>query len=111
MKPLGKRIGAAVGDARRRRDLSQEELAERTELSRNHVSQIERGLRVPSLETMVALAGELGISLDEVVMGREAGGREASEIAAMVGAIPAELRPLVVDLIRSAARRPGRKRR
>jgi transcriptional regulator with XRE-family HTH domain len=53
------RFGKAIRRRRRELDLSQEELAERAELHRTYVSDIERGDRNPSLENIEKLAKAL----------------------------------------------------
>ena len=53
---------------RRRRELSQEELADAAGLHRTHISLIERGLREPSLDTLVKLCRGLGVSPAEALM-------------------------------------------
>jgi transcriptional regulator with XRE-family HTH domain len=103
---LLERIGAAVAEARRLRGWSQEELAENVSLSRNHVGQIERGERMPSLPAMHALATALGLSLDAVVLGQE--DRHAREwsakAAALLKGIPAERRREVMEILQVMAR-------
>ncbi len=56
-------FGASLRDWRKRRDLSQEELARRAKLHRTYISDIERGARNLSLESMVRLARALEISV------------------------------------------------
>lgn len=56
-------IGQAVRRARRRLDLSVQQLADRAELSLGLVSQLERGLGNPSLQTLRSLADALGMPL------------------------------------------------
>lgn len=56
-------FGRAVRKRRRELDLSQEELAERSGLHRNYISDIERGDRNPSLENIYKLAKALGIKV------------------------------------------------
>ncbi|HBW56819.1 MAG TPA: transcriptional regulator [Oscillatoriales bacterium UBA8482] len=51
---------------RRELDLSQEELAERSELHRTYISSIERGQRNPSLENIEKIAKALRISISEL---------------------------------------------
>jgi len=53
---------------RRRRGLSQEALADATDLSRPYISQLERGLKSPSLRTLGRLAEALGVSLGEMMV-------------------------------------------
>ena len=52
---------------RAERDISQEELAHRSGLHRNHVGEIERGETNATLDTVDAIAGALGIQPSELV--------------------------------------------
>lgn len=60
-------FGQNLRRARRLKDISQEELALRSELSRTYVSEVERGIRNVSIDNMDILAQALGISLSELV--------------------------------------------
>jgi transcriptional regulator with XRE-family HTH domain len=70
---LGKRIGQRIRDLRTQRPerWTQEELAERAQISVSFLSMIERGERVAHLETLAALASALGVSLGELFAGTE----------------------------------------
>jgi transcriptional regulator with XRE-family HTH domain len=50
-------------------DMSQEELAFRADIHRTQVSLIEGGERLPRLETLVKLAGALGVTPNDLVEG------------------------------------------
>ena len=63
---IKQRFGKAVRRRRRELDLSQEELAERAELHRTYVSDIERGDRNPSLENIEKLARALNLKVSEL---------------------------------------------
>lgn len=54
-------VGRRVREARRERGLSQEGLADRSNLSVNMVGYIERGIRAPSLETIERLGTALDV--------------------------------------------------
>ncbi|MFZ3001893.1 MAG: helix-turn-helix transcriptional regulator [Undibacterium umbellatum] len=60
-------FGQNLRRARRLKDISQEELALRSELSRTYVSEVERGIRNVSIDNMDILSHALGISLSELV--------------------------------------------
>jgi putative transcriptional regulator len=62
-------FGRRVYRMRRYLDMTQEELADRIESSRSHVSAIERGEVEPRLETMKKVAKAFKISLDTLVKG------------------------------------------
>lgn len=63
---IKQRFGKAVRRRRRELDLSQEELAERADLHRTYVSDIERGDRNPSLENVEKLAKALDLKVSEL---------------------------------------------
>ena len=63
------RVGAALRSYRMRRELSQSDLARLAEVSPSAISQVERGERGLSLETLLALSRRLNITLDELLGG------------------------------------------
>ncbi|MCQ2509189.1 MAG: cupin domain-containing protein [Lachnospiraceae bacterium] len=58
-------IGEKIRDLRNRNGLTQEELADRAELSKGFISQLERNLTSPSISTLQDLLQCLGSSLSE----------------------------------------------
>jgi transcriptional regulator with XRE-family HTH domain len=56
-------IGRTIAEARAFRGLTQEELAERTQLERTYLAKIEAGHTVKQLERVIALLRELGVEL------------------------------------------------
>ena len=62
-------LGVRIMQYRERRGLSITQLANQAGVDYMQVSRYERGQTVPSLETAVALARVLGISLDELATG------------------------------------------
>ena len=60
-------MGDALREARRGRGLSLRELADRLGVSPSLISQIETGRANPSVSTLYAIAGELDVSLDELL--------------------------------------------
>jgi transcriptional regulator with XRE-family HTH domain len=63
------RVGAALRAYRMRRELSQSDLARLAGVSPSAISQVERGERGLSLETLLALTARLNITLDELLGG------------------------------------------
>jgi transcriptional regulator with XRE-family HTH domain len=57
-------LGGRIRLARKRKGLSQEKLGEICAISTAHVGHIERGTRIPSLETLYKISKELNVSLD-----------------------------------------------
>jgi transcriptional regulator with XRE-family HTH domain len=68
-----KLIGKKLKMTRLRNDMTIQELAERSEVSSNMVSRIERGLTIPSVEILVKLAGVFGMSINYFVEDAEKG--------------------------------------
>ena len=66
-------IAAQFGDnlarCRKRADLSQDELSVRASVHRTEISQLERGLRIARIDTLVKLAVSLEVSADELLVG------------------------------------------
>ena len=60
MSPLATQIGMRLRQLRQAAQLTQEELAARAGLSTSMVSMTERGERLPTLETLVALLNGVG---------------------------------------------------
>jgi transcriptional regulator with XRE-family HTH domain len=60
-------FGIVLRDLRQARSLSQETLALESGLDRTFVSLLERGLRQPSLTTILQLAGPLGVAPEDLV--------------------------------------------
>ncbi|NRF83845.1 helix-turn-helix transcriptional regulator [Burkholderia gladioli] len=65
-------FAATLRKLRNERGMSQYALARVTDLDRTYISLLERGLRSPSLDTMIALADGLNVSLAEMVTAVEA---------------------------------------
>ncbi|WP_435921785.1 helix-turn-helix domain-containing protein [Paenibacillus sp. DYY-L-2] len=57
-------LGRRLRQERHKMNLTQEKLAEKIEVSDAYIGQIERGERSLSLETLVKLANQLGVTVD-----------------------------------------------
>ena len=57
-------MGDRIKEARKNQKLTQEQLAERLDISVEFVGQIERGLKLPSLQVFIRLVEELNVSAD-----------------------------------------------
>lgn len=58
-------LGAKLKDMRQRKGLTQEELADRCELTKGYISQLENDLTSPSIATLTELLNALGSNLAE----------------------------------------------
>jgi transcriptional regulator with XRE-family HTH domain len=63
-RDVAHRFGENLRRTRRQTDISQEELGFRAGLHRTEVGLLERGARVPRIDTVVKLAGALGVRID-----------------------------------------------
>lgn len=60
-------IGENIRKYRKIRKMTQETLAERAGLSVNYIGSIERGEKLPSLETFITIVNQIGVSADCVL--------------------------------------------
>ncbi len=63
-------IGAKLKELRTLKGLTQEELADRAELSKGFISQLERDLTSPSIATLMDILQCLGTTIGEFLMKR-----------------------------------------
>jgi transcriptional regulator with XRE-family HTH domain len=66
---IAARFAENLSRCRKQADLSQEELGVRASLHRTEISQLERGMRVARIDTLVKLAGGLSVSPIELLDG------------------------------------------
>ena len=62
-----KAVGVKIKTLRENKNLTQEQLAELVNLSTNHISVIERGIKTPKLDSFVDICNALGVSADEIL--------------------------------------------
>ena len=98
-KALGRRIKAA----REKKQLTQEQLAELVDLSTMHVSVIERGVKLPKLETLINIANVLDVSADVLLQDVINNRAEifSSEASALMNKLPQEDQQRVLAALRS----------
>ena len=63
-------LNKQIESLRRKRGWSQAELAQRRHISPSTVGMYEQGRRVPSLDTLLAMSEEFGVTLDYLVTGK-----------------------------------------
>jgi transcriptional regulator with XRE-family HTH domain len=69
MIDIAGRFGDNIARCRKRADLSQEELSHLASLHRTEISQLERGLRLCRIDTLVKIKDALDVSADELLDG------------------------------------------
>lgn len=68
---IAARFGENLARCRRRANLSQEELGFRASLHRTEIGQLERGVRLARIDTVVKLAGALSVPPAELLDGMD----------------------------------------
>ncbi|MGD9735216.1 MAG: helix-turn-helix domain-containing protein [Solirubrobacterales bacterium] len=66
---MAEQFGRNLRRWRLKRDLSGEQVSQLADIDRSAVWLIEKGKRLPDLETLIKLAGALGIEPDELLRG------------------------------------------
>ena len=67
MKQLNNQFGAAVRRAREQRGWSQEILADKADLNRSYLGEVERGTAMPSLATIFKLANAFDTNMATLI--------------------------------------------
>ena len=75
------KIGQFIAKCRKDKKLTQEQLAEKLNISKNAVSKWERGLNLPDVSIMQDLCKTLGITLNELFIGERISDEQYKEIA------------------------------
>ena len=98
-----KAIGRRIKAAREKKQLTQEQLAELVDLSTMHVSVIERGVKLPKLETLINIANVLDVSADVLLQDVINNRAEifSSEASALINKLPQEDQRRVLAALRS----------
>ena len=61
-------LGARIKFIRTQKKMTQEDLADKIDVSRMHIANMERGEKAPSVEVLIALANALEVSADEILV-------------------------------------------
>lgn len=75
------KIGKFIAEKRKEQKLTQEQLAEKLNISKNAVSKWERGLNLPDVSIMQELCKILNITLNELFIGEEISNENYKEVA------------------------------
>lgn len=75
------KIGKFISKQRKENNLTQEQLAEKLNISKNAVSKWERGLNLPDVSIMQELCKILGITLNELFVGEKISDEQYKEVA------------------------------
>ena len=106
---VGARLGRQLRARREAQGLTQAVLAERADLTENYLSAVERGLKLPALDTLDRLAKVLGVEPGEL-LGLSTRDPWIEEVAAVAEGVPKNLRAVAIAVLRAVAQsRTGRR--
>ena len=95
-------VGQRIKAAREAKGLTQEGLAALAGLSPTHISVIERGVKIPNLDSFVAIANTLGVSADSLLVDvvDHAADSAACELSQQISRLPHRKKIKILDAIR-----------
>ena len=98
-----KAVGRRIKAAREKKRLTQEQLAELVDLSPMHVSVIERGVKLPKLETLINIANALDVPADVLLQDVVNNQTKlwASEASSLIGQLTREDQRRILSALRS----------
>ena len=95
---LLKEIGARINDHRKELRLTQEQLAERMEVSLQMISNLELGKKAIRPENLVKLCAALGVSADYILCGKRSD-FEHSELCRKISLLSVEKQQIIESLV------------
>lgn len=104
-KDLRRKLGRRIRELRLERGWTQEQLAEHAELSWHHISGIERSVTGATVETLVAIATALDVSLSELLLGVDRPApRELRRLSTALAGCSAEAQQSILRIVEEALR-------
>ena len=102
-------IGKHISEFRHLRKLRQEDLAEITGLSTNYIGAVERGEKIPSLETFIDILNALSISADMVLSDvlQEGYQVKATKLSDQIKDLPVKDQKRIFDVIETLIKHSG----
>ena len=96
-------VAKRVAEARRARGMTQEELAAKADVSPTHVSVLERGVKLPNLDTFIAIANALEVSADYLLQDVVSRSEESqsNELTSRIMELPDETRKRLINALKA----------
>ena len=107
-RSFGARLGARLRAQREALGWTQATLAEKAGVSPNYIGVLERGLKLPTLDTLVLLAKALGMSPAELLGDVRPKDHWLDDVLAVASAIPEPRRAVALAVLRAIAVYKGR---
>lgn len=95
-------MGNRIRSRRKSMSFTQEQMAEKLNISVKHFSEVERGKSGLSIESLVNLSNILGLSLDYIVKGDVTDGQTWNRVLSILENVPKEKEAVICELIRVA---------
>ena len=94
-------LGQRIRDARKQKGLTQEDLAEKAGIGTMYLGEIERGKKMPSLNTFCQIVEALDISADYLLRDSIQAGKDyvLNEITEKIEAITPQQRKTIIDIV------------
>lgn len=98
---IDKRIGKRIKECRERLGLTQEQFSEKTGLSVNYISTVERGGSFPRYEKLITIINGLGVSADAIFCDVINGSVEykENEISRRLSGLPTEEQNRILEML------------
>lgn len=97
--PSLEKLGASLLAARKGRNLTQQQLSDRSSISIRHIAKIEKGQMNPSFEVLYALVNNLGISADTLFFQRSEEDNREKELMGVFKSLNEQDRQFVLDIV------------
>ena len=101
--PIARAVGARIRQLRKERGFVFDAFVEETGLGRGYISELERGLVVPSLHTLARVAKALELTVADVVLGTS----PREQLFEAARDLPAKVVAELLAHVRSLPRPPG----
>jgi len=102
-RSFGARLGSRIRARREALGISQAALAERVGVFANYVGVLERGLKLPTLDTLVKIGTALRVSAGEILGERAVKDDWIDEVVAVAATVPKTMRPTALAVLRAVA--------
>ena len=98
---IDKRIGKRIKQRREELGLTQEQFAERTGLTTNYISTVERGASFPRCEKLITIINALGVSADAIFCDvvDHPGEYKASLLSSKLAELPADEQKRILRMV------------
>lgn len=93
-------LGDRIKNARKKLNLTQEQLGEMTDVTSAYIGQIERNERTPSLKRLKKMANQLEVSVEYLVVGTKSSAEITGDLKKELDGISENQKLLITEIIR-----------